>query len=272
MPVRPCIWLVILLAGCVSPEPSRTGVAWQSLKVDAEAGQDRILFDVSLVQRPIDDVFLNHDLWASVDEMILPTDLRENLELNGYRIGLLVGSPPDRLKQLLQSDRSCIERKGRSVAPGTLLQQNLRECFDTTEGTIRRGKVSETVVFDRPLFAFDLFPTLKQQSVRLRVTPRIETGERTMNFKPVPEESNWALEMKRPTRMLTDLAMEIDLAPNQLLIIGARPERVGTVGYQSFVDDQSGEILQRVLVLRHLQSRPANAEASGTVPFQAVSH
>ena len=271
MPICRGYLLVLFLAGCVSTEPSRSGVSWQSFKAN-DTGPDRVLFDIALVQRPINDSFLNTELWASADEMILPVDLRENLELNGFRIGLLVGSPPEKLGQLLQSDRSCIDRRGRSVPSGVLLAQNLRESPETVEALLHRDKVQETVSFERPLFGLDLLPNLKQQTVRLRMTPRIEAGVKSMNFKPVPEESKWALELKRPTKLLTDLAMEINLAPNQILIIGGRPEREGSVGYLTFVDDQSGETYQRLLIIRHLRSAaPAPESDSSDIPYPALA-
>lgn len=272
MPIRRGFLLLIFLAGCVSPEPSRSGVDWQTLKVAADPGPDRVLLDVALVQRPLGDPFLTTEIWSSTDEMILSPDLRELLELNGYRIGLLVGSPPEKLSQLLQSDRSCIERRGRSAPTGALLPQNLRECAQPVEGVVYRNKTQDAVTFDRPLFAFDLLPTLKQNSVSLKITPRIESGERAMTYKPVPEEAKWTLEVKRPTRLLDHLAAEIVLAPNQILIIGPRAERENSIGHHSFIDDQSDATLQRLLIIRHVRSTlPTSSADAGDIPYPAVS-
>jgi hypothetical protein len=265
MPMRRGSLLVILLAGCVSSEPSRPGVNWQSMKVDADPGPDRVLFDIALVQRPLGDSFLTDELWQAADEMIVPADQRELLELNGYRVGVLVGSPPEKLVQLLQSDRGRLDRKGRAAPSGTLLKQDLRECEETIEGFIQSGKNKDAFSLDRPRFGLDLMPALRANDVvRLKITPRIEEGDNAITYRPAPDVSQgslkWSLEMKRPTRVLSDLAVEIDLAPNQVLVIGPRLEREGSLGVHSLTAELDGEPTQRLLVLRHLRTPTTNFE------------
>jgi hypothetical protein len=259
MPIRRGALLLILLAGCASPEPSRPGAIWQSLKADTDLGPNRVLFDVALVQRPLEDSFLNDEIWASADEMIFSADERELLELNGFRVGLLVGNLPDKLLQCLQSERSCPQRRARSMPAGTLSTQLLRECKSPADGLVYLGKSKEEFDLDRPRFALDLLPTpMPTGAVRLKITPRFEAGDEAINYKPAATDAaglKWALEWKRPTRVLAELELEIELAPNQVLIIGPRMERAKTVGYHSFTDVD--EASQQLLVLRHVRSQGA---------------
>ncbi len=266
MPIRRGALLLILLAGCVSSEPLRPGGVWQSLKIESDPGPDRVLFDIALVQRPLGDHFLSEELWASADEMIVPADQREMLELNGYRVGLLVGSPPDKLLHLLQSERSRLDRRGRSTPSGTIVEQKLRECDEVIESFLQVGRSQEKLALDRPRFGLDLLPTLKPNGiVRLKIAPRYEAGDRAVNYKPLPQESKWTLEVKRPTRVIADLAFEFDLAPNQILIVGPCLEREGSLGFHSLTSDADGAPNQRLMILRHMRSR-STASADDAIP------
>src|SRR5436853_144753 len=150
MPTRRGALLLILLAGCVSSEPSRPGVNWQSFKDNSDP--NRVVFDVALIERPFGDPFLADELWASADEMVVSHDQREILELNGYRVGLLVGAPPEKLLQLLQADRSCLQRRGRSTPAGAVLPQKLRECQSPIDTYLYIGRTKSDLALDRPRF------------------------------------------------------------------------------------------------------------------------
>lgn len=248
--------LVMLAGGCATqPETLRSPIAWQSLKAGVDAGSDRVLLDVSLIERPLDDEYLNEGLWSCADEMVIAPELRELLAANGYRVGVLVGAPPEKLVQLLSSERSCIDRRGKSVPSGANVTQTLRTGDDATEGYLHLGKMRSALTFDRPRFGLELSPVAGARDlVRLTITPRYEDGDKTMNIKAVPEESKWEMEIARPHRLLAELAFSVALSANQVLIIGPRLEQEGSLGHHSFVHVRNEIPTQRLLVLRHLRT------------------
>ena len=258
--------LCFLLGGCVSADGSDPTSAWQAMRVDTDPGPDRVLLDVALVQSPREDPFLDRHVWASADEMVLSPEQRELLELNGFRVGVLVGSPPEQLLDLLRSPRTCVERRGRSAPSGMTLHQVLRDAEGSAACRLYHGRSRETLNWERPRFGVDLTPqTLSGNKVRLRMAPRVEAAEKALNFKPLPEQSKWALEVKRPSRLLEGVAWQVDLLPNQVLIVGARLGREDTAGYHSFVRPEGDEPMQRLLVLRHLRSAAtAEREVAGS--------
>src|SRR4051794_40131662 len=109
------VWLLIVLSGCVGTETAPAPTPWQAYKVTTDPGPDRVLLDVGLVQSPLEDPFLDRELWNAADEMLGSATERELRELNGYRVGILVGSAPEPLRNLLGSPRSCVEHRGRSA-------------------------------------------------------------------------------------------------------------------------------------------------------------
>ena len=246
--------LLALSVGCVSEETPRPTTSWQALKFDADPGRDRILLDVAIVQRPLDDPFLATGIWAGADEMALSLERREFVELNGFRVGLLVGSPPEKLVQLMKSERSRVERKGRSAPTGATLEQIIREATDDCECELRGASKKERVKLERPKFVIDLTSTvLDDARVSLRLAPRVEVGDATMRFKPLPEESKWSLETKRPSRSVPELVFELNMAPNQILIVGPRVDQPDSLGHLTFVDETSTPPTQRLLVIRQIR-------------------
>ena len=249
-----------LLAGCMS-EDGLPSAPWQaSYRMDDEA--DRVLLDVSLIQAPLADPFLDHQVWSSADEMLFPLDKRELLDANGFRMGLLVGSPPEGITSLLQSERTCVGRRGRSTSAGMTVTQLVREGDEPLELSVQLVGRRETLKLDRPRFSLDLTPRkLSEGKIRLRLVPRVESGDKVISYRPVPEESKWTLESKRPGESLDDLACDVELLPNQILIIGCRLEREGSAGYHGFVRTEGTEPMQRLMVLRHLRPTAASGTA-----------
>lgn len=262
--------LVILAGGCAGQTQTvRPANSWQSLKVGAEAGADRVLLDVALLERPLDDEYLNEGIWASADEMVVAPELRELLAVNGYRVGVLVGAPPERLVHLLASERTCIDRRGKSVPSGANVTQPLGTGDDGAAGYLQVGKTRSALTFDRPRFGLELTPKVGERDVvRLTITPRYEDGDKTMNIKAVPEESKWEMEIARPSRVVNELAFSVDLSANQLLIIGPRLEFEGSLGHHSFVHVKDEIATQRLLVLRHLRTPgPGTPSEAAVVEF-----
>ena len=256
------IALLIALAGCVGEE-TLSPTSRDCYRLETETLGDRVLLDVALVQAPLGDAFVDRKIWAGADQMIGAADKRDLLEANGLRVGILVGSPPAALMNLLQTERTCVERHGRVAPSGITVNQPLLSATDTMSCRIQHVGRVETASLDRPIFSFDFTPKrLGPSTIRLTVAPRVETGDKLLTYKAVPEESKWALDQKRAGLILTELACDIDLLSNQILLIGCRSEREDTIGYAGFVRVDGPEPMQRLLVVRHL--RPSALPAGST--------
>jgi hypothetical protein len=253
------IALLAALPGCVSDDSMKPTTS-ASFRLDTETLGDRALLDVALVQAPLGDAFLDRKIWSSVDQMICPADKRDLLEANGLRLGILVGAPPSALTNLLQTERTCVERHGRFAPSGMTVNQLLRTATDTIECRIQRIGRIETATLDRPNFSLDFTPKrLNSTTVRLGIVPCVETGDQRLTYKPVPEESKWTLDSKRARLPLAEFGFDIDLVANQILLIGCRSEREETIGFAGFVRLDGPEPMQRLLVVRQMPPSAAVA-------------
>src|SRR5437867_3809962 len=84
--------LNVLLAGCVAGGPGRPS-SWLERRplLQPATGPDTITLCVALIERPVGDRYLNHDLWTLADEHAVSVERRAVLEENGFRIAQVGG-------------------------------------------------------------------------------------------------------------------------------------------------------------------------------------
>ena len=63
---------------------------------------DSVAVDIVFVRCPLGDRNVNGKLWNEVDEQSLPPELRQRLERNGFRVGLIGSDVPEVLAKLLE--------------------------------------------------------------------------------------------------------------------------------------------------------------------------
>src|SRR5437867_1442363 len=68
-------------------------------------GADAVGLLLSVLEVPVGSRFANGDLWAMIDEQVVPLDHKAALEDNGFRIGVVGGIRPDGFDDLLTKPR-----------------------------------------------------------------------------------------------------------------------------------------------------------------------
>jgi hypothetical protein len=254
-----------VMLGCVSSQPAPRG-SWldRLLHPAGPTGPDVVQMDLALIERPVGDAYLNHDLWVSADEQVVALDNKALLEDNGFRIGQIGGITPVGLQTLLTSERSCANpRRIRTQAgrPSKLvLGPELAECRFRIE---RDGELVP-VTLEKAQCTLEVVPSLTADGrTRLRFVPQIFHGETTLLPRPTTDLSGWILKEERPTERYAALAWEVTLAPNEYVLIGGRYDRPETLGQQCFLRADEPTPVQRLLVIR--TSRPGK-ELEGSSP------
>src|SRR5437870_10332225 len=110
-PERALVWglLAGLLAGCATGTPA-PATSWlrRFQQLDIPTGPDVVNMEVVLLERPVGDSYLDHELWQTADEQVVPLERKAVLEENGFRVGQIGGQTPVGLQALLTSERSCV--------------------------------------------------------------------------------------------------------------------------------------------------------------------
>src|SRR5947208_2685557 len=84
--------LSALLLGCAH-EKSVRPLAWLERwrPFRGPAATDMIQVELSLLERPPDDPFINHELWTLADEQVVSLERKAALDENGFRVGQVGG-------------------------------------------------------------------------------------------------------------------------------------------------------------------------------------
>lgn len=241
--------LLMLGTGCVLPERGpRT--PWLSRLCSPDDNHCAVL-EVALIERPVGDTYLNRGIWEHADELVLDLDRRSTLDENGLRVGLLVGAPPEEFQELLLSKRSCSNPHALMIPPGRAVPIYLGGVREHTTFELVQGPQKLAVDFDQARFGLQVLPAAADGKTRLTFTPKVENGEPALPFVRAAGEGGWQLRVERPSKKYTELSWEVALAPGQYLIIGARADRLDTLGHRAFFPAEEGRPqVQRLLVLR----------------------
>ena len=244
--------LLLSVWGCaVIPEPIQSGSLYRSMRAPAKGEDSQVVkLDVAVLERPVGDAFLNHELWQHTDEMIVSLDRKAAVEDNGYRVGQIVGMTPSKLQELLTSPRCCLNPRQRIFASGNSVNIYLSSLWPQTEFEIQSGKNLLPATFDQARFGLDVKATLTADGrTKLQFTPKVETGEVQLPFQPDPIQQTWTLKVERPSKSYKEAGWEVVLGPGEYLVVGPILEKPKSLGHRSLVVEE-GASVQRLLVLR----------------------
>jgi hypothetical protein len=242
--------LAVAFAGCVNPEPVRT-TSWLNRIRPFQGTANVVTFDVALLELRPGDPFINGELWTLADESAVDLEKKGILEDNGFRIGQVGGLTPRPLAELLKSEQSCANPRRIQMKGGKTRELLLGPALAACEFELRGPEATEAVALEQGQCQLAVVPTPgKNGRVVLRCTPQVRYGETRHVPWAVPEDGGFLLQPQKPTRAFPELAWEVTLAPDEYVVIGARTDKPGTLGYRCFVRPDERPAVQRVLVLR----------------------
>jgi hypothetical protein len=248
--------LACLLTGCAAEKPISSMSFFNNRALPAEliAGADMIQLEVGLLERPLYDRFINTELWQLADEQIIPLERKACLEEAGFRIGQVNGLNPSGLQTLLASDRSCVCPKRHYTRAGNPILLPLGPAL--AHCRVEQANAPEVLEFERADCLLQITPTPAQDNrVHLHCVPRIRYGETEL-------AARYSLVMDRQVKDFEDLAFDITLEINQYLVIGARSDRIGTLGWRCFWRGDEPLPSQRLLAIRVCRPGRASSESS----------
>jgi len=258
--------LCLLFGGCNTTEPTRPNT-WrtQFAAGDAVLGDKVVQLDIAVIEQPLGDLYINKELWEQTDTQVVDLEKQAVLDRNGFRVGQLVGSPPAKLQSLLTSERWCLNPRRRVVQSGYVFAQPLGSVRPHCEFRIQENDRPVVLRLDDVECQLEIEPTLKSNgSTRLRFTPKLEYGKSGPIYKS--SETGWAMEVKKPAGTFPTESWQLELDPNEMIVIGALLDQRDSLGYQSFVTEGLTPV-QRLLVIRTTRS-PAETPIASSEHFE----
>jgi hypothetical protein len=234
---------------------------------------------MAVLSRPLNDEAINKTLWSVADEQALAPEVRQTLESNGLRMGLLTGDLPPAVEAILQAppphkveptminiasgDNSLF-----SVAPGApkvSLIVNRNEHPVGKDFTDAKGMFRVTATHDGSnAVALRFVPEIHHGPVQHRYTPDASTN-------PFAEQQ-FMMKDGQQEDTLRELAATIALKPGQVAVVGCEPDRPSSVGHFLLTEPEgnSDRILQKVLLIWASQGSPEAGAPVVTAPDTPV--
>jgi hypothetical protein len=260
--------------GCSTARPEQTPAHVEArAHEDGPGGDDGVLLDVAVIERPYGDRLLNYELWQMANEQAVDLERKPVLEVNGFRICQLGGLPPTGLQALLTSPRSCPTPRRMPTlvgAPAALLLGSVwpRCAFHLTPD----GRATTELAYNNAQCLLEVVPTLAEEGrVQLRFTPHIRHGRPSMlpgATRDVTGTLEWNLQTQQPEEEYAALDWELTVAPGEFVVVGTWLDRADTLGQRCFLPADGEPRKQLLLVLRATRAA-ASPAADEAIPRTA---
>jgi len=239
----------------------------------AHMSADSVALEVFFARFPFGEAEPNGPLWADVDEMHLPAEVRQRLARNGFRVGLVGGQVPTSLVKLMElKDKPAprprslenrvvdleheprVVRRYMELRPGVRTDVVASDIHDELSVLLcgPAGVEGETFRSAQAVLVVRAFPE-RDGRVRIKIVPEIQHGESKLRY--VGSQGALRIEPGRAKRAFDDLAVEAVLAPGHMLILSTLLDRAGSLGHRFFTQNTDGHVEQKLLVIRLAQTQ-----------------
>jgi hypothetical protein len=251
-----------------------------------------VSLEIYWARYPWGDEQLNTAVWDEVDENRIPAATRRMLGDNGFRVGVVGSIVPAAIARVLELEGASsdgnklaesssqqqradmlaeptVTRRRRQLQPGTRLELQASELRDHVPLLMfRDGELTgRTYSVAQALYGL----TLEQQgdrSVRLRLIPEIHHGQPQLRYTPAGE-GIIRQEPMRDHEVLADLAIEVPLAPGEMLLLAGSADASGRAGHFFHTVEGTDGLQQKLVIIRlaHVPESQAFAENGSNWPF-----
>ena len=231
----------------------------------------RCLLKVAILARPFGDPTINEVVWRVADEQIIPPAERRAWEVNGLRVGRIVGELPLELEAILKE--TAPQKK---VIPTNFFVDSGEPTLIIVSAAVEQASL--LLNRDNRIFGNDyrdasgFFRVTAQHegsnNVSLRLVPEIHHGPVQRTFQPLPTAApigpqEFMINNGQQEETIRELATTLVLEPGQIAVIGSRPEYKRSLGNfmltQSVAhSDQRVEKLIMIWASRNLEGQGDN--------------
>jgi hypothetical protein len=270
--------LALLASGCrlISP-PEDLALEENASPLSPLAGDDHVSLEVFFVHVPLGDEATADSIWNDVDEQQFPVDDRRRLGQHGFRVGVASGALPKAIQALLDANGST-SAADESDSTDTGEAQPLAS---RQELRLRPGGKGEIVpcpprdsltlmtvdgreLTGRTLHAAQGKLIVRCQAegdgrVRVSLAPQIQHGEVRRRF--VGGDGAFRPDIGQDKIEFEHLSISAQLSPGQMIVAGAMRMPLSSLARDFLTDPSSGKPVQKILVLRLMQSQYDDALA-----------
>jgi hypothetical protein len=232
---------LLIVAGCaLDKNGSHPGNV--VARIGGHSGQliepKRCLLKVAIVTRPFGDRTLNEVVWRVADEQIIPPAERRAWEVNGLRVGRIVGELPLELEAILKdtSPQNKVNPTNFFVDSGEPTLIAVGEPVNEASLLLNRENRIIGRDYREPSGFFRLTPQHEgPNNVSLRMVPEIHHGPIQRTFQALPNATplgpqEFRINNGQQEETIREMATSLVLEAGQVAVIGCRPEFKRSLG------------------------------------------
>ena len=254
----------------------------------ATPSPDSVQMEVIWARCPLNDEEINDTVWQEIDETQVAPAVRRELAHNGFRVGVIGGTPPDAIARVLnmnadQSDaakdeaaavqtldlvyEARIHGSRRNLRRGERMEIRASENLASMPLLVGRGRElgGHTLHDAQAIYALKIDPQ-PDQTVRVEFTPEIHYGPSQLRWSGGEEGMDVVLRQlpMREREVFESMRMNVRLAPGEMLILAGLPDAPCRPGhYFHTVESPTGR--EQKLVLVRLAQVPRSNTFDGLV-------
>lgn len=244
----------------------------------AEASPDAATIEIFWARFPHDAAAFNEELWSEVQEDRLSPELRSRLAQQGLRAGVVSGTPPAALMELLNPEGRNFDEQSlhEPIEPASLAEtpkvtRRVKQLRFGARMELQASEVIESAALLVPqdgelgggtyqlaqaVYQLELHHRPNRQ-IELHITPELQHG---------PQRTRWSqddtgilrLAPGRDAKAFRELVMAVPLSPGEIFVVCGLPATSGRLGhYFHTVETPTGR--QQKAVLIRLAEAPQDA-------------
>ncbi len=264
------LWLTTL-AGCqtILAPPPKAGL--EKLLRPVSASPDSVTLEIFHARIPLEQDGKADELWNGVDEQCFDVELRRRLVANRLRAGVVGGTLPPILTELLElKSEMPKESSERVISAATAVPQVTRRVVQVNRRdptSIHASEVcdeAQVLVSDEGAFQgrtyrqVEAVYTLKAQAVdgqraMVRLIPELDHGDMKNRYAG-SDQGLFVMTPSREREVFDRLAMEVALSPGEVLVLGSMPDAGASLGGLFHTAVADGRLERKLILIRLLEA------------------
>jgi hypothetical protein len=248
-----------------------------------------VALEIIWARFPQNDPALNDAVWSQIDETQLAPDVRRELVSNGFRAGIIAGTPPAAIAHAINLRIERPDQGPNKVAgetsdepPGDAAQLDNLMTEPTVQRRLlqlrrgRRAEIQASEVLDsmpllvtsgrelggrtfhdaQAIYALRVDPQ-PDQTVGIELTPELHHGQSRVRWTGGED----GILRQAPTRdreVFDSMRMNVRLAPNEMLVLMSLPDAGSRMGHYFHTVDSAEGPQQKLVLIRLAQVPPSD--------------
>lgn len=271
------VWSAIVLAGgcqtAVLVPKSEDALA--KLLTPVTTGPDSVTLEIFHARIPLDKQQTAESVWDRVDEQCFDAPLRGRLLANGFRAGVAGTPPPEGLASLLSLESEMPKQSAERLITGQLaapmVTRRVLQLNRRNESSIQASELQDeaTVLlsddsglhgttYRQVQAAYSLKArAVEGQRVHIELSPELQSGELRNRISGNTDQGMFMVTPSRERTAFGDLALAVDLAPGDILLVGCLPDAPTSLGNVFHSCRAQGRLERKLILIRVLQTPPS---------------